>query len=84
MKNGVADIPIIFTSKVSPRDLTAVTNALKNQGVKSVRINTGPIINPSITSRLENAADTGKSIFGGFKARRTNNTENPFVLERGL
>ena len=80
MRDGVAEIPIIFTSKVSPRDLTAVSNALRDQCVKSVQIYTGPIISPSITSRLENAADTEKLIFGGFRARRTKNPEKQFVL----
>ncbi|MDM3871864.1 RHS repeat-associated core domain-containing protein [Porticoccus sp. W117] len=84
VKNGIADIPILFTSKVSLKDLTTVTNALKSQGVNSIRVNTGPIINPSIVSRLEKAADTGKSVFGGFRATRTNNPENLFILEKAL
>ncbi|MEJ2044513.1 MAG: polymorphic toxin-type HINT domain-containing protein [Reinekea sp.] len=83
IKNGIADIPIIFTSKFSPSDITKVTQALRSQGATSARINTGPIINDKITSRLQSAYESGKN-FVGFSVTKTGNPENMFVLERAL
>lgn len=81
--NGVADVPIIFTSSVSPSDITRVTRTLQEQGVSSVRINSGPIINETITPRLARAADEGRT-FMGFNVVRTGDPENMFALERSL
>lgn len=60
IKSGVADIPIIFTSSVSLRDISKVTMALKSQGATSAKINTGPIINDTISSRIEAAYKSGR------------------------
>jgi hypothetical protein len=81
--DGVADVPIIFTSSVSPSDITRVTRTLQEQGVSSVRINSGPIINETITPRLARVADEGRT-FMGFNVVRTGDPENMFVLERSL
>jgi hypothetical protein len=83
VNNGVAEVPIIYMSEVSLSDITIVSNALKTNGVNVVRINSGPIINASITARIQQAYDAGKT-FLGFAITKTNNSGNAFILEKIL
>ncbi|EDM35226.1 hypothetical protein PBAL39_13377 [Pedobacter sp. BAL39] len=83
INGGVADIPIIYMTKVTSSDLTAVSNALRENGATAMRINSGPIINKSISGRLSQAAKQGKE-FMGFKVTETGNSENMFVLDKKL
>jgi hypothetical protein len=83
INNGVANISIIFTSEVRPSDITAVSNSLLSQGVQTIEINTGPIINSSIVNRLESATQSGRK-FIGFDVIKTNNPKNMYILKKEL
>jgi len=81
--DGEAQIPIILTDTVSLRDLNSVMSILRQQGAKSVKLDTGPIINPSITNRLNNAVAENRK-FIGFNVIKTNDPNNMFILKREL
>jgi len=83
IKGGVADIPIIFTSEVKLSDISKVTKSLKSSGATSAKINTGPIINGSVSSRIEKAHNSGKT-FLGFNIKKTGDPDNMFILEKAL
>jgi RHS repeat-associated protein len=83
INNGVADVPIMYMSVVKPTDITTVFNVLRSHGALSIRVNSGPIINSTISSRLESAFNLGKD-FLGFKIIKTGDPNNAFILTRGL
>jgi RHS repeat-associated protein len=83
ISNGVADIPIMFTSEVKLSDISTVAGSLKSAGATSMKVNTGPIINTSISSRIQSAYDQGKS-FLGFNITPTGDPNNMYILEKAL
>ena len=81
--NGVADLPIYYMTKASVSDLNIVFRELKSLGATAVRVNSGPIINPTITQRLTQAAASG-STFLGFDVTATGDANNMFILTKKL
>lgn len=79
----MADIPIWWTSKVTPTDISTVSNALRANRATSIRVNAGSIVNPTIYNRIQKAYESGKS-FVGFTITKTNDPNNMFILTKGL
>jgi hypothetical protein len=83
IQNGIAIVPIIYMSSVKPGDISAVSNALRENGAMSMAINSGPVINSTLSSRLLNAANKGVE-FCGFKVIATSIPDNTFILTKNL
>lgn len=77
--DGVAEIPIIYMENARPGDVKAVISALKNNGAKFARVNSGPIINPKLLQKFESLHRMGQYRFG-LKIYKTNDPGNMFIL----
>jgi hypothetical protein len=69
IKNGVAELPIIFSTTLSRDDGVAVERALQSQGATSFLVNTGPIINSRITRILEHRLGKNDTYMGSLLSR---------------
>jgi RHS repeat-associated protein len=80
--NGVAEVPITYMSSASIAHIGVLKSSLKALGAKSMRIYTGPIVNPGLSERIEAAFNAGKT-FAGFNITR-GAEQKSFILQSGL
>ncbi|WKN43943.1 RHS repeat domain-containing protein [Tunicatimonas pelagia] len=84
IKNGVAEIPITWSSNFKPSDIRLVLESLRSLGATKVIVNSGPIINTEkLLPFLNKLYEMGRT-YQGFKIVKTGNPNNMFILEKTL
>jgi len=65
ISNGVGRLRVTFAEGIKHGDIGKIVDFARASGAKKVILDTGQIVNPSITRRIESAITAGKPFLGG-------------------